>query len=52
MVPEPSNPGITYVKYLEELGEKSPSLFLSHFYNIYFAHITGGQVIAKKVCIY
>jgi heme oxygenase len=48
-IPEPSNPGIIYAKYLEELGEKSPPLFLSHFYNIYFSHIAGGQVIAKKV---
>lgn len=49
VIPEPSSPGITYVKYLEELAETSPSLFLSHFYNIYFSHIAGGQVIAKQV---
>ncbi|XP_074365792.1 putative inactive heme oxygenase 2, chloroplastic isoform X2 [Apium graveolens] len=49
VIPEPSSPGVTYVKYLEELAETSPSLFLSHFYNIYFSHIAGGQVIAKQV---
>lgn len=49
VVPEPSNPGVTYVKYLEELAEKSPPLFLCHFYNIYFSHIAGGQAITKQV---
>ncbi|PHU18854.1 putative inactive heme oxygenase 2, chloroplastic [Capsicum chinense] len=48
MIPEPSDPGVTYANYLEELAEKTPRLFLSHFYNIYFSHIAGGQVIAKK----
>ncbi|CAN4092750.1 unnamed protein product [Withania somnifera] len=48
VIPEPSNPGVTYANYLEELAEKTPRLFLSHFYNIYFSHIAGGQVIAKK----
>ncbi|XAR61857.1 Heme oxygenase (biliverdin-producing) [Bertholletia excelsa] len=49
VIPPPSNPGITYAKYLEELGDKSASLFLCHFYNIYFSHIAGGQVITKQV---
>lgn len=49
VIPEPSNPGVTYVNYLEELAEKAPPLFLCHFYNIYFSHIAGGQVIAKQV---
>ncbi|XP_059279276.1 probable inactive heme oxygenase 2, chloroplastic [Lycium ferocissimum] len=47
-IPEPSNAGVSYANYLEELAEKTPRLFLSHFYNIYFSHIAGGQVIAKK----
>ncbi|KAL2538088.1 glyceraldehyde-3-phosphate dehydrogenase B [Forsythia ovata] len=47
-IPQPSNPGVTYAQYLEELAEKSPPLFLCHFYNIYFSHIAGGQVIAKQ----
>lgn len=49
VIPQSSNPGVTYVQYLEELAEKSPPLFLCHFYNIYFSHIAGGQVIAKQV---
>ncbi|KAK3172200.1 hypothetical protein Dsin_033129 [Dipteronia sinensis] len=51
VIPEPSTPGVSYAKYLEELAERSASLFLSHFYNIYFSHIVGGQVIAKQVCV-
>ncbi|XWS14666.1 hypothetical protein CRYUN_Cryun35bG0029000 [Craigia yunnanensis] len=49
VIPEPSNPGVSYVTYLEELAEKSAPLFLSHFYNIYFSHIAAGQVIVRKV---
>lgn len=49
VVPEPSNPAVAYVKYLEELANKSQPLFLCHFYNIYFSHMAGGQVIAKQV---
>ncbi|KAL1539219.1 putative inactive heme oxygenase 2, chloroplastic, variant 3 [Salvia divinorum] len=48
-IPEPSNPGVNYVKYLEDLAEKSPPLFLCHFYNIYFSHVAGGQVISRKI---
>ncbi|KAL5061230.1 hypothetical protein RYX36_032834 [Vicia faba] len=48
-IPNPSSRGITYAKYLEELAETSAPLFLSHFYNIHFSHITGGQVITKQV---
>ncbi|XP_056167358.1 probable inactive heme oxygenase 2, chloroplastic isoform X1 [Syzygium oleosum] len=48
-IPEPSNAGISYSKYLEELAEKSAPLFLSHFYNIYFSHIAGGQLIVNQV---
>ncbi|XP_048130831.1 probable inactive heme oxygenase 2, chloroplastic [Rhodamnia argentea] len=48
-MPEPSNAGISYSKYLEELAEKSAPLFLSHFYNIYFSHIAGGQLIVNQV---
>ncbi|KAK4859379.1 hypothetical protein QYF36_004477 [Acer negundo] len=49
VIPEPSTPGVSYAKYLEELAERSAPLFLSHFYNVYFSHIAGGQVIAKQV---
>ncbi|KAH7654623.1 Heme oxygenase (biliverdin-producing) protein [Dioscorea alata] len=50
VIPEQSSPGITYAHYLEELAEKSGPSFLCHFYNIYFAHIAGGQVIGKQAC--
>jgi len=51
-IPNPSSPGTKYAKYLEELAERSAPLFLSHFYNIHFSHITAGQVITKKVLIF
>ncbi|XP_008795147.2 probable inactive heme oxygenase 2, chloroplastic [Phoenix dactylifera] len=50
VIPEPSSPGTTYSTYLKELAERSAPSFLCHLYNIYFAHISGGQVIGKKVC--
>ncbi|XP_042403593.1 probable inactive heme oxygenase 2, chloroplastic [Zingiber officinale] len=50
IIPQPSNPGTTYAKYLSQLAENNVPSFLCHFYNIYFAHITGGQEIGKKVC--
>lgn len=49
VIPEPSNPGVSYAKYLEGLAEESAPLFLCHFYNIYFSHIAGGQVIGRQV---
>ncbi|KAM6544559.1 hypothetical protein CsatB_025295 [Cannabis sativa] len=48
-IPEPTNVGVSYGKYLEELAEKNAPMFLCHFYNIYFSHIAGGQIIAKQV---
>lgn len=48
-IPEPLFTSKKYVKYLEDLAAESPPLFFSHLYNIYFSHITGGQVIARKV---
>ncbi|XP_068312343.1 probable inactive heme oxygenase 2, chloroplastic isoform X2 [Pyrus communis] len=45
----PSNPGVSYAKYLEGLAAHSAPLFLCHFYNIYISHIAGGQVIARQV---
>lgn len=50
-IPEPSNPGVSYAQYLEALAEKSAPMFLCHFYNIYFGHISGGQAIIKQVCV-
>lgn len=48
-IPEPSEPGLNYARYLEELSEDDPQAFLCHFYNIYFAHTAGGRMIGKKV---
>ncbi|KAL8216171.1 hypothetical protein R6Q57_023008 [Mikania cordata] len=48
-IPDPLFTSKKYVKYLEEVAAQSPPLFLCHLYNIYFSHIAGGQVIARKV---
>ncbi|KAL5729609.1 heme oxygenase (biliverdin-producing, ferredoxin) [Ranunculus cassubicifolius] len=48
-IPEPSAPGVSYARYLEELSEKDPQAFICHFYNVYFAHTAGGRMIGKKV---
>jgi hypothetical protein len=48
-IPEPSTVGSTYATYLTELAESNAPAFLSHYYNIYFAHITGGVAIGNKV---
>ncbi|KAL9242436.1 hypothetical protein vseg_016431 [Gypsophila vaccaria] len=48
-IPEPSEPGITYSKILEELAVKDPQAFICHFYNTYFAHSAGGRMIGRKV---
>lgn len=51
-IPEPSSPGLSYARYLEELSEKDPQAFICHFYNVYFAHSAGGRMIGKKVMVY
>ncbi|XP_043699180.1 heme oxygenase 1, chloroplastic-like [Telopea speciosissima] len=48
-IPEPSSPGISYARHLEDLSEKDPQAFLCHFYNVYFAHTAGGRMIGRKV---
>nr|XP_043607269.1 probable inactive heme oxygenase 2, chloroplastic isoform X2 [Erigeron canadensis] len=48
-IPEPLFTSKKYVKYLEDLAAESPPLFFCHLYNIYFSHMAGGQVIARKV---
>ncbi|KAG5569531.1 hypothetical protein H5410_059297 [Solanum commersonii] len=48
-IPEPSTPGVTYARYLEDLSEKDPQAFICHFYNTYFAHSAGGRMIGRKV---
>lgn len=49
-IPEPSTSGSTYAAYLVELAESNAPAFLSHYYNIYFAHTTGGLAIGHKIC--
>ena len=48
-IPNPSAPGIAYSAYLKELAENSQPSFLCHFYNVYFAHATGGLKIGRQV---
>ncbi|KAL2895768.1 Heme oxygenase 1 chloroplastic, partial [Bienertia sinuspersici] len=48
-IPQPSDPGITYASYLEELSHKDPQAFICHFYNVYFAHSAGGRMIGRTV---
>ncbi|KAL2925093.1 Heme oxygenase 1 chloroplastic [Bienertia sinuspersici] len=48
-IPEPSDPGVTYANYLEDLAQKDPQAFICHFYNVYFAHSAGGRMIGRKV---
>ncbi|KAG6741035.1 hypothetical protein POTOM_056519 [Populus tomentosa] len=48
-IPKPSSPGVSYSQILQELSEKDPQAFICHFYNIYFAHSAGGQMIGRKV---
>ncbi|CAA7026550.1 unnamed protein product [Microthlaspi erraticum] len=48
-IPEASQVGVSYAKYLEEQASENAALFLSHFYSIYFSHIAGGQVIVRQV---
>ncbi|CAA6664984.1 unnamed protein product [Spirodela intermedia] len=49
VIPNPTSLGTTYAAYLNELAESSAPSFLCHFYNIYFAHATGGLAIGKQV---
>ncbi|KAK4759933.1 hypothetical protein SAY87_023064 [Trapa incisa] len=49
IIPGPSETGLTYASYLEELSDKDPQAFICHFYNVYFAHSAGGRMIGKKV---
>ncbi|KAF3323499.1 putative inactive heme oxygenase 2 [Carex littledalei] len=48
-IPEPSPPGKRYSTYLKKLAESSAPSFLCHYYNLYFAHATGGVGIGQKV---
>ncbi|PUZ60042.1 hypothetical protein GQ55_4G091600 [Panicum hallii var. hallii] len=48
-ITEPSAAGIAYASFLEELSEKEPPAFTTHFYNFYFGHSAGGVIIGKKI---
>nr|XP_043621626.1 heme oxygenase 1, chloroplastic-like [Erigeron canadensis] len=48
-IPEPLSPGLDYSLYIEGLSKTDPHAFICHFYNTYFAHTAGGQMIGKKV---
>lgn len=45
----PDGPGATYVEYLTTLADKDVPSFLCHYYNTYFAHMSGGAMIGKSV---
>ena len=42
-------PGATYVEYLTRLADEDVPSFLCHYYNTYFAHMSGGAMIGKSV---
>ncbi|KAJ8444634.1 hypothetical protein Cgig2_023697 [Carnegiea gigantea] len=48
-IPEASETGLSYSRYLEGLGHNDPYAFITHFYNIYFGHSAGGRMIGKMV---
>jgi heme oxygenase (biliverdin-producing, ferredoxin) len=50
-IPEPSLPGKKYSTYLTELATSSTPSFLCHYYNLYFAHATGGVGIGRQVVL-
>lgn len=45
----PDGPGSTYVEYLTRLADEDVPSFLCHYYNTYFAHMSGGAMIGKSV---
>ncbi|KAL3147622.1 Heme oxygenase 1 [Trebouxia sp. C0009 RCD-2024] len=49
--PEPAadGPGSEYAKFLKEVSQSEPQVFICHFYNTYFAHTAGGRMIGSKV---
>lgn len=49
IIPEPNSPGTCYAAYLKERATSNVPCFLTHLYNIYFAHVTGGVQIGKQV---
>lgn len=47
--PKRGGPGEEYAELLEELAKDDPAAFLCHFYNVNFAHASGGRMIGKMV---
>ena len=41
--------GYDYAAYLKDLAARSPPAFVCHWYNQYFAHTAGGQMIGRKM---
>ncbi|EOA33315.1 hypothetical protein CARUB_v10021693mg [Capsella rubella] len=48
-IPEPMASGKTYSQYLKNIAEKDHPALICHFYNIYFAHSSGGRMVGTKV---
>ncbi|CAG9466504.1 unnamed protein product [Pedinophyceae sp. YPF-701] len=44
-----SSPGHTYASSLRKMAAESPTAFVCHYYNTYFAHTAGGLMIGKKM---
>jgi heme oxygenase (biliverdin-producing, ferredoxin) len=42
-------PGAKYVQYLTKIAESDIPAFLCHYYNTYFAHMSGGAMIGKSL---
>lgn len=42
-------PGKKYASYLETLARTESTLFLAHYYAIYFAHASGGGLIGRRI---
>lgn len=47
--PAPGGPGSAYAGFLRNLASRSPTAFLCHYYNFYFAHTAGGRMIGAQV---
>ena len=50
-VPEPllDGPGLHYASLLTQLARDDPARFVCHYYNLQFAHASGGRMIGKMV---
>jgi len=48
-IPEVGSAGLTYAKNLHQIVKNSIPAFMCHYYNYYFAHTAGGQMIGKQM---